>query len=402
MKIRVYIATTEGPVKIQRLAAEDPEVRSVICLNGTSEALPISPAYDAFVRKPTGIVERFVGHPVFRMDVSERITEGQSWQLGVLIAHLLKFEGKLAEKEEKPDQVIWLTGEVNQALEVKPVEHIDQKLLQSAKLFSACKQQNIPVMVVMAAANHSQLTQSGKNSFHLDQQIMGIDTVTQLTDAISLMHPTTGKTVTQVMATPSSKKGTSSTTTNPKFRKAIFATFILSVSILALSLIVTPNVSSILPHGETISTITPFKPNEVNVTNELMEVRLIELRSPAHSNCAAVRFGNVKPTLNELISGPDLFHSHEISTLCGIRLIVKQSKMPADINASVEVTHAGTNLRRTLQTSFIKKRRQGNELQWQINFDRTIRRSFTYSWNLETDSELTKDKLNRRILHSGY
>ena len=33
-KTAVFIATTEGPTRLQRLTAEAPDVRSVICLGG--------------------------------------------------------------------------------------------------------------------------------------------------------------------------------------------------------------------------------------------------------------------------------------------------------------------------------------------------------------------------------
>jgi len=133
-KVSVLIATTDGPVQVQRLAEEDPEVRSVICLNGTSEALPISAAYDAFVRKPTGVIERLFGHPVFRMDVSAKISDGHSWQLGIFAAHALHARGELAERLEDATHVLWLTGEVNNDHEVKRVDHVAKKLELSAAM----------------------------------------------------------------------------------------------------------------------------------------------------------------------------------------------------------------------------------------------------------------------------
>ena len=134
IRISVLIATTDGPAQVQRLAEEDPEVRSVICLNGTSQALPISAAYDAFVRKPTGVIERLFGHPVFRMDVSAQVSEGRSWQLGVFAAHILHARGELAERPEDATHVLWLTGEVNNDHEVKRVDHVAKKLERSAAM----------------------------------------------------------------------------------------------------------------------------------------------------------------------------------------------------------------------------------------------------------------------------
>ena len=95
--IRVFIATTDGPAEVQRIAEEDPDVKSVVCLDGKAVALPISPDYDAFVRAPTGVIERSYGHRAFRLDVSREISSGLSWQLGIFIAHALHVAGRLAE-----------------------------------------------------------------------------------------------------------------------------------------------------------------------------------------------------------------------------------------------------------------------------------------------------------------
>lgn len=118
---QVYILTTEGPVAVQSIQEEEPSVRSVICIDGRAEALPVSRAYDAFVRSPTGIVERVTGHPSYRMDVSAPIDNGRSWQLGAYLAHIAALQGGTA----KP---VYATGEVDRDGAVRPVEFIDRKL----------------------------------------------------------------------------------------------------------------------------------------------------------------------------------------------------------------------------------------------------------------------------------
>lgn len=127
-RIRVVIPTTQGPAVIQRITEEDPSVRSVICLGGTSKALPISKDYDAFVREPTGVVQRAVGHSAFRLDVDKPIDDGDSWQLAVFLAHLLKGAGRLAERDEPAARVLWATGTVDRDLGVGPVDKVKQKL----------------------------------------------------------------------------------------------------------------------------------------------------------------------------------------------------------------------------------------------------------------------------------
>ncbi len=151
---RVFIATTEGPSEVQRILPEDPEVRSVVCLDGTSKALRISNAYDAFVRKPTGVIERHFDHAVFRMDVSHEISSGNSWQLGAFLAHALLAEGRLASaQDENGEEAILVTGTVNHNLAIGPVSHVEEKLRRADGLFAYLEARHIPLTVVLPAAN---------------------------------------------------------------------------------------------------------------------------------------------------------------------------------------------------------------------------------------------------------
>ena len=88
-KYTVIIPTTNNIVGINDIVKEDPLVSSVICDNNNLEALPISPFYNSFVKSPTGIIEKLVGHPSFRIDITKPIHNGKSWQLAIAIAHIL-------------------------------------------------------------------------------------------------------------------------------------------------------------------------------------------------------------------------------------------------------------------------------------------------------------------------
>ena len=81
----IFIATTKGSVGIQRITEEDPEIASVVCLAGKAMPLPISNAYQDFVRQATGVVQRDFGHGSFRVDLSATIEDGYSWQLGLYL-----------------------------------------------------------------------------------------------------------------------------------------------------------------------------------------------------------------------------------------------------------------------------------------------------------------------------
>ncbi|WP_193172774.1 hypothetical protein [Nisaea nitritireducens] len=129
--IRVLIATTRGPVEVQNIARENPAVRSVICVGGAFTALPVSPAYDAFVREPTGVVERMTGHPVYRTDVAAPIEAGESWQLGMFLAHAFQLSGVLAKPGDTAEQTILVTGGLDRDLNVTPVSHVAEKLARA-------------------------------------------------------------------------------------------------------------------------------------------------------------------------------------------------------------------------------------------------------------------------------
>src|ERR1700760_1434471 len=103
-KVRVLIATTNGPVEVLLLTEEDAIIgRCVACIGGTTETADIASAYHAFVVRPTGVIESRFRHSCFRLDVSGRIDAGSSWQLGVLAAHALSAAGRLAEENEPAD-----------------------------------------------------------------------------------------------------------------------------------------------------------------------------------------------------------------------------------------------------------------------------------------------------------
>ena len=87
----VFIATTQGLVAIQDIEEiDDPDVMSVVCVNGTAQSLNISGAYHSFVKRGSGIIQQAFGGNAYRVDVSGNIDHGNSWQLGFYLAHHLK------------------------------------------------------------------------------------------------------------------------------------------------------------------------------------------------------------------------------------------------------------------------------------------------------------------------
>lgn len=126
--VRIIIATTQNPTTVQRITEEDPVVSSVVCLSGKAVALPISSSYDAFVRNPTGVIQRHFGHAAYRVDVSSTIDEGYSWQLGLFIAHALQKADRLSTLGNDCQRTVITTGEVDRDLNVLGVSGNKEKI----------------------------------------------------------------------------------------------------------------------------------------------------------------------------------------------------------------------------------------------------------------------------------
>src|SRR4051812_18835389 len=116
-RVAVFVATTDGPARVERITRERAP-QSMVCLNRSSTVLPISAAYDSFVRPGSGVIERAFGpfEPgAFRLDVSAPIEAGESWQLGFFVAHALAASSRdiCFSAPEDADAVLWLTGRVD-------------------------------------------------------------------------------------------------------------------------------------------------------------------------------------------------------------------------------------------------------------------------------------------------
>jgi hypothetical protein len=154
-KLRVLIATTNGPVEVLLLTEEDAAIgRCVACIGGTTETADIATAYHAFVVRPTGIIEARFGHSCYRLDISARIDAGSSWQLGVLAAHALLAERRLAQENDTADAVLWATGSVRPVdLTVGAVSHVPEKLANSLDRLKQERAGGRQVLVALPAGN---------------------------------------------------------------------------------------------------------------------------------------------------------------------------------------------------------------------------------------------------------
>ena len=156
-KVRVLIPTTVGAVEILLLTEEDPAIgRSVACIGGSAQTADIDASYNAFVARATGVIERLFGHPCYRLDVSDRIDGGSSWQLGVLTAHALRAAGRLAGEHDQAATVVWATGSVRSVdLTVGAISHLSEKFAHSFERLEREIERGRSVAVAVPAANAS-------------------------------------------------------------------------------------------------------------------------------------------------------------------------------------------------------------------------------------------------------
>ncbi len=188
-QVIVHIATTDGPAEIERLTAEDPEVRSVVCLGGKAVALPISADYDAFVRRPTGVIEAYFGHGAWRLDLARPISGGMSWQLGAFIAHGLAEAGRLAAPDDPVKLALWASGEVDRDLKVGAVRHIGLKLDRSRDAFARLRADGVGILIAVPAANAAEAEAGVQAIFGADAtdiQIVAAGTVNDVLSALRL------------------------------------------------------------------------------------------------------------------------------------------------------------------------------------------------------------------------
>ena len=427
-RVRIYIATTKGPVEIQRLAKEDPEVRSVVCLNGTCEALPISPGYDAFVRKPTGIIERLFGHPVYRMDVSHRIGEGRSWQLGALAAHALKAEGKLASKDEQTDHILWITGEVDHELKVHPVEHVPDKLQQSAVLFEQAISQQQPLTLIVPAANRKNVKDE---QLPKDVEILAIENSAELFQMLRL--ETSGNRAQSSSARIAAERDASEASSAkhtkrtsmvagglalavviavagflfhdraPKESRHVNATGIVPITIVAdkeshhADATEVAPVTIIAEKELRLADATEVAPVTIVADLAPPELTLYELRAPQDSNCAAVRFGKVDPVQLEITPAASKnYQSDRLDRLCGLKFRLLSPDKNTQLKIDTRFIKGDKYFKNSKLFALASQIQQAPEANWRVIFPRRLRQGFQYEITVGSNSKDFKP-----ILHFG-
>jgi hypothetical protein len=176
-KYTVIIPTTNNVIGINDIVKEDPLVSSVICENNNLEALPISPFYNSFVKSPTGIIEKLVGHSSFRTDITKPIHNGKSWQLAIAIAHIflknniLNFSNENQLLTKKTEEIIWASGTINSNLEIKKINYLDQKIYNSMSFFKNCIKKEVQINIILSIQNRDNFNSLVSNNEFLKNAI---------------------------------------------------------------------------------------------------------------------------------------------------------------------------------------------------------------------------------------
>jgi hypothetical protein len=188
MSIHIYIATTQGLVAVQNITViDDEDISSVVSINGTSTIANISSSYHNFVKKGVGIIQQMFGACSYRVDISQRIDQGNSWQVGIYAAHLAHSKKVLGKGQVREnDTVICATGEVNTTnLQVLAVAQVAIKL-ELAK-------EQLKQWTALGADVHFLLPQANQHDIHAHSSVQLITHLQQVAELI----PNAGASVTQ-------------------------------------------------------------------------------------------------------------------------------------------------------------------------------------------------------------
>ena len=283
MDIAIYVATTAGPVRVERIVVEDAPLSQVYQGRTYRPLEPVSTAYGDFVGRG-GPVEKAFGpfeSRSFRLEVSGPIGSGNSWELAFFVAHGLARAGRLAPPGSVATHALLLTGQVDVDLKVQPVGHIAEKIAAAQGLFDECQAGGMAVSVFLSA-DDVPAAAAGR-------RVVGVVDATEvLADAGVALEGA------RVRASTGRRLGIAGALVGAAIVGGYFAMIRADVKV--------PQVQSASPAG----------------TGRLM---LSERRAPDGHGCAEVQFGKIEDRLVPMavIAGSDgRFASSRLAGLCGL------------------------------------------------------------------------------------
>lgn len=184
----VFIGTTAGPARIERITLEPSARASMVCLGRSARQLPLSADYDSFVAPGIGAAARAFGpfsDGGFRMDLSAPVSGGDSWQLAVFVAHAIAADpdASLARDLDDADSVLWLSGSVDYDYQAHPVAHMAEKLHASSPAFAEWLRAGRPVTVIVPVGANLESATAGVPSA---VRCLGVSTAFDACSAVGL------------------------------------------------------------------------------------------------------------------------------------------------------------------------------------------------------------------------
>lgn len=377
-KIAIFVATTGGPAQVERLTPEFAP-HSMVCLRRGSDILPISDDYDDFVKRGSGVIEREFGPfdtASFRMDVSTGIGAGKSWQLGVFAAHAVAASDSatLADSEEAPDVVVWLTGEVDYDLGVGEVGHVAEKIEASWHLFEKWQKAGVAVLALVPA---------GQNFEHLDNAALppGIEVVAVSNAAEILARLNLGE-----AKAPSD----AARPVRPKRRKKTgqFAALLAVVVLLALAgwAMGPDRLAGIMQNFKSPPVQKTALPGTVKqdlpappklAAKPLPALHVFEQRPPEDASCAKVHFGRVE-AISHAIKAVDEGAVSSKKNLCGLKFIFDLGPKSKFIAANLDI-ETGAFVRGNTRPAILSGITKAKGAQtWSINVPRRLAEPLQY------------------------
>ena len=397
--VRVFIPTTEGPVAIERITRE-PAAQSAVCIKRTTRVLPISAAYDAFVRAPSGVIEREFGpwdRGAFRLDVSDAIGDGESWQLGVFVAHALAAENRLAGPEDDCAEALWISGALDSDLGVGPVGHIAEKLHVSADLISQHDSNGTKLTFFVPADNLKSM--AGRD----DISVTGVAGAGDIQKYLGLPHATATSQA-AVVAPPVA------TTEEPSGNglRTLFTVMGIGILVAGAGAFIyfdqqpIPKVpvatAKKTPPPTVIAKPVPVKPALAKVKPapviapkpvvkkapaplpvHVPTLKVFELRATEDSSCAAIQFSDIEPLKIRLTptSGDQLADSNAAG-LCGLEFVVDVGPEKRFVSAAVNLMR-GRFVRNRLPETLKGNTAAKGELRWRSHIPKRLKRPVKYN-----------------------
>ncbi|MGE0425079.1 MAG: AAA family ATPase [Reyranellaceae bacterium] len=183
------IATTAGAIDVERIAPVALRKSKVFTWRGLAPVPAISASYDDFVRKRVARILPVEAKGTFRIDLSEEIDTGDSWQLAVLAAHALHQTQRLAGRGEHGAPIgLYATGTVDFEMAAGEVGYVEDKLrlLTRDKRLRAAAADGRRVVVAIPEANAADARPEQDQLRRLGAEVLAVGRIEDLLRSLDL------------------------------------------------------------------------------------------------------------------------------------------------------------------------------------------------------------------------